>query len=313
MRNLITERYKDEYRAIRWEDLETGMSRARVARLEYRYMLAGEPHVRVYHAMGGEPLGSLAASIFEGPTRPGTPTSPESPGSSSGPDEPLRHDGPEPSPQTVTGEPVDDVAVDAEDAVFFSGFDEIDVRARVLPRSGSTLRPFPVDGKDRAFDPELKALRSIEHDVQTGVVPRGGSIRGAVGGAVCASCRYALQSMSETYGVDIRITQMFGSLPRREQGALVDAGKARLKGRLLVDAETGRPLLANDVLTGAREAQIQRSLSPRAMKRSFKGMLWRERSFRFGRLRLPRVSEGRNESKSPSPNPDATEPSPPQC
>src|ERR1044072_3924322 len=80
MHKLVNARYKDDYRAIRWEDLETSMNRARVARLEYRYELAGQPKLRVYHAMGGEPLGALGESIFEGPTRPGTPAIPTRPG-----------------------------------------------------------------------------------------------------------------------------------------------------------------------------------------------------------------------------------------
>src|SRR5260370_26162452 len=50
MRALIDERYRDDYRAIRWEALEDAMRDAPVARFEYRFEINGVPRVRIYHA-----------------------------------------------------------------------------------------------------------------------------------------------------------------------------------------------------------------------------------------------------------------------
>lgn len=295
MRSLIGDRYKDEYRALRWEALETAMNRATVARLEYRFMLDGEPTVRVYHAMSGQPLSSIASSIFEGETPPGTPTSPGSPIDASDVDL-----------MAAASEPIDYAVTDAQDAAYFTGFEDTDVRAAVLASEDSVLGAFYVDGANTSLDAEFKALRAIESDMKHGIVPRGGSIRGAIGGATCGSCRYAMRSVSDTYGIDIRISQMFGSLPRAQQNALLASGRARLKGPLLMDATTNGPLLARDVLSRARETQVRQSLSPRAMGRSFKGMPWRQRSFRLGPPRLPRVSEGAGDDPG-LPNPDVNE------
>jgi hypothetical protein len=299
MRTLITERYKDEYQALRWEALESAMNRATVARLEYHFQRNGLHAIRVYHAMGGQPLGSLATSVFEGPTPPGTPTSPGVP---------L-----DPEASLVASDPIDYVAMDAADTAYFSGFDEVEVRAAVLPPEGSVLESFHIEETNTALHPEFKALRAIENDLKNGIVAPGGSIRGAIGGATCGSCRYAMRGFSKTYDVDIRISQMFGSLPRQEQRKLIESGRARLKGPLLVDANTDAPLLARDVLARSRESQVRQSLSPRAMGRSFKGMSWRKNSFRLGPIRLPRVSEGSSGGEATTPNPDVSETAPARC
>lgn len=100
-----------------------------------------------------------------------------------------------------------------------------------------------------------------------------------------------MRKLSDEYGIEVRVSHMFGSIPSGEQRALIESGSARLKGRMLVGS-TGEPLLARDVLDSARAAQIRRDLSPRALDRTFKGFSWRRRSFRLAPPRLPRVSEG---------------------
>ncbi|WP_213949830.1 hypothetical protein [Luteibacter sp. dw_328] len=292
MRSLISERYQDEYRAIRWEALENVMRDAPIARLEYHFAVNGVANVRVYHAMGGRPLGSLAKSIFEGPTRPGTPDTPASPMDIESEDE-----------GSVRALPaVDEVAADLEDNRFYTEFDEINVRAPMMADDSSALEAFLVEGENRAFDPEFKALRAIERDLRTGVIPSGGRIQGSVSGMACTSCKYAMKRFSDTYAVDVRLAQVFPSMSRHAQAELIASGRARLRGTMLVDTVTDRPLLAADLLRGAREGQIRRSLSPRAMGRSFKGMPWARRSFRLNPIRLQRVSEGSSEG-SPPPRP----------
>lgn len=308
MNNLIGERYTDDYGAIRWEDLDTAMGKARVARVEYRYVVDGQPMVRVYHAMGGEPLGVMASSIFEGPTRPGTPTSPEDgDGWSSAPESP---------------DPVDDalairrarqrVTIDADDQRFFAPFGEGEARAQVLPLDDSRMAPYMIDGRDTSLDAEFKALRQIEQDIRAGVVPASGRVDGMLDGAVCPSCRGALERFSRAYGADIRLTQMFPSATRSEEQALVASGRARLKGRLLVDVETGRPALAYDAIAAARSRQLQRRLSPDAMGRTLKGARWRQRSFRLS-APLPRIPEASPEGRRLPNNPDADPKMPPAC
>lgn len=294
MRALIDERYRDEYRAIRWESLEESMRDASVARLEYRFELNGAPAVRIYHAMGGRPLGSVAKSVFEGPTRPGTPETPTSP---MGSDD-------EEGLFSRRASLVDEVAVDANDERFYTEFDEINVRAPVLAEEESALDAFVVEGRSRALDPEFKALRAIERDLKNGVLPRGGSIYGSVSEVACSSCGYAMQRFADTYAVNVRLAQVFPSMPRAAQNKLIASGGARLRGNLLVDAVSDRPLLATDVLRGARDGQIRRSLSPRAMGRNFKGTPWARRSFKLNPIRLPRVSESSTEG-SPPPRPRA--------
>jgi len=302
MRMLISERYRDEYRAIRWEALEEAMRDAPVARLEYRFTVNGTPRTRVYHAMGGRPLGSVARSIFEGPSRPGTPDTPTSPLDSGSEDEF--------SPR-VTAQ-VDELAVDLQDNRFFAAFDDVNVRAGLVTDDETLLDAFVVEGKDRAFDAEFKALRAIDGDLTKGAIPRGGKIYGSISTIACSSCEYAMGRLAERYAIDIQLTQVFPSMARPEQAELIASGAGRLRGNLLIDTVTDRPLLAADLLRGAREGQIRRSLSPRALGRSFKGTPWARRSFRLGPIRLPRVSEGSSEG-SPPPRPRGSREGTPGC
>ncbi|SEN40811.1 hypothetical protein SAMN02800694_3395 [Luteibacter sp. UNCMF331Sha3.1] len=303
MRVLIDERYKDEYRAIRWEDLDTAMRRSRIARVAYRYTVGTEVRTRVYHAMSGEPLGAMASAAFEGPTRPNTPTTPDSGDDHSPPQSPA------PPPEEAIARRV---SIDAGDERLFSGLDEVDVRARALPFDDSRLTPYMLDGRDASLDAEYKALRQLETDIRAGVVPAGGQVSGIVDGPVCGSCRGAFQQFSEAYGADVRMTQMFASVTRGDEARLLQSGRARMKGRLLVDVDTGRPLLAYDAINASREAQVRRALSPRSMNRSFKGASWRQRSFRLS-APLPRISERSPDGRPLPSNPDVAQPTPPGC
>jgi len=303
MRVLIDERYKDEYRAIRWEDLDTAMRRSRIARVEYRYAVGTELRTRVYHAMSGEPLGSIASSAFEGPTRPNTPTTPDSGDDHSPPQSPAP-----PSDEVVARR----VSTDAEDQRFFSGLDDVDVRARALTFDDSQLTPYMMDGRDASLDAEYKALRQLETDIRAGVVPARGQVSGIVDGPVCGSCRGAFQQFAEAYGADVRMTQMFASVTRGDEARLLQSGRARMKGRLLVDIESGRPLLAYDAISANREAQVRRALNPRSMNRSFKGASWRQRSFRLS-APLPRIPERSPDGRPLPSNPDVAGPTPPGC
>jgi hypothetical protein len=264
------------------------MRGASVARLEYHFTLNGFPNIRVYHAMAGRSLSTVARSIFEGPTRPGTPDSPYGPVDS------------EDEFATPTLPVAEEEAIDLADSRFYTGLAEFEARAPVKARGASVLDAFMVADRDRLFDPEFKALRSIEKDLQAGVIPRGGSIRGSVSELVCTSCEQAMKRFADSYAIDIRLAHLYPSARGAGLDKLIASGKARMRANLLVDATTDQPLLAADLLRGAREGQIRRSLSPRAMGRSFKGMPWSRRSFRLGPVRLPRVSEGSSEGSPPA-------------
>lgn len=292
MRALITERYREEYRAIRWEALEEAMRSASIARFEYRFMVNGVLNVRIYHAMGGRSLSTLAKSIFEGQTPVGTPESPM------GPIDFESDDALASGALSVA----DEAALDVADGGFFTSLGEFDIRAPVRARGASIIDAFVVGDRDRLFDPEFKALRAIESDLQSGAVPRGGRIQGSVSELVCSSCERAMTRFADTYGVEMRVAHMYPSTRGAGIDGLVTSGKARLRGSLLVDTASDRPLLATDLLRGAREGQIRRSLSPRAMGRSFKGMPWSRRSFQLNPVRLQRVSEASSEG-SPPPRP----------
>lgn len=303
MQKLLFEKYRGEHRAIRWELLETSLSDAKLARFEYRYIRNGISAVRVYHAMSGDPLSVLAKSLFEGPTPGSTPTSPLS-------------DIDEWDARLATAADTgaeEAVLRDAEDEVYFAGFDAVDVRARVLLLDDSVLTPFSVPGEQGALDAEMKILQTIEQDIVSGTIPAGGSLQGFVSSMACSSCRLGMRSLSAAHGLDIRLSQFYSSLPVAEEEAAVAAGSARLRAGVLVDASSGKPLVANDVLTAARKAQIRQALSPTSMDRSFRGMLWRQRSFRLMPPRLPPVSEAPDARQSYLKNPDIGEPPPPQC
>ena len=301
MHKLLSEKYRGEYRAIRWEHLETSLSEARLARFEYRYTINGVARVRVYHAMSGEPLSLVAKSVFEGPTPATTPTSGDFE------DWDIEAD-------TNPGLDIEEAALrDLEDDAFYTGFDATDVRARIVSLDGSVLTPFAVPGEHGQLDAEMKILGTIERDIGNGTLPAGGKIQGFVNGMTCSSCRLGMRNLATKHGLDIRVSQFYRTLPAEEEEAAVASGSARLRAGVLVDTASGRPLVASDVLAAARKAQIRQVLSPRSMDRSFKGMLWRRRSFQLMPPQLPSVSESPETRPSYLRNPDVGEPPPPQC
>jgi hypothetical protein len=268
MQRLVSNSYRDEYSARRWEAVETHLSDEPVARLEYRFASNRNEGVRIYHAMGGEPLGTFAQETFHGPSRPASTTS--SHASSDGEVDP-----------DVRAARIDGYASqDMDDARWFAEDDGLHVRARTQRLEGSAFHPYEINGGDRALDPELKALATLERDIAQGAVPRGGSIRLLVSGETCTSCQYAFAAAARTYDVNLHVTRIVSAVAPVEQRALVSNGTARLKGLRLVDATNGRPLLAADNLAAARAAQVRQALSPTAMQRRLRGISWIPRTFR---------------------------------
>ena len=290
MRRVVATHWPDAYSARRWETLESSMANMPVARLEYRYVLGGVESTRVYHAMGGPPLGSLAKEAFEGPSQVSSPESLNE----------FDFDaGANPAARTAR---LDGYAEqDAADASLFAEDDAINVRARIRPLQTSAFRPYETEGMDAALDPEFKALAELEHDVLSGAVPRGGSARLLVSTETCRSCRYAFDAAARTYEVDLRIVRMLPSLPPADVSRLVAEGTARLKGLRLVHPSSGRPLLAADILAGAREAQVRQSLSPAPMRRQLRGVSWEARTFRLDVSREP-VRERRSAERELGPD-----------
>ncbi|UPG85398.1 hypothetical protein L2Y94_19160 [Luteibacter aegosomatis] len=272
MREVVMGRHPSGHHLSRWESLEVAMRDAPVARMEYRYELDGIPQTRVYHAFAGQPLSATADAIFTGESPVSTPPLMDS-GDFTG-------ESPEPGPSNRSVIHGLDL-IDEQDDIYFADLPEGNVRARVLPPEGSVLTPFDVEGAQGALDAEFKAMRAIERDIAEGLVPRGGRIVGMIGGSACASCQHVMERMAETYDVDIRVTQVFGNLPPSRQRALIASGGARFKGPLLVDSQSGRPILAKDVLAESRQAQVRQALTPRAME-SARHTPWIRRSFRLG-------------------------------
>jgi hypothetical protein len=268
MQRLVTDGYRDEYSARRWEAVETHLSEERVARLEYRFGSNGNEGVRIYHAMGGEPLGTFAQETFHGPSRPPSTTSSEA---SSGGEE-----DPDVRASRINGY----ASQDMDDARWFTEDDGLHVRAGIQRLESSAFHPYEINGGDRALDPEFKALATLERDITEGAVPRGGSIRLLVSAETCTSCQYAFAAAARAYDVDIQVTRIVPAVAPIEQRALISSGTARLKGPRLVDVTTGRPLLAADNLAAARVAQVRQALSPNAMQRRFRGISWVPRAFR---------------------------------
>lgn len=273
MRYIVAERYPGTLSARRWEEVESHLRTATLARLEYEYSTGGEVAIRVYHALGGQPLGAVARNAFEGEI-PGSPESPSSPGWS---------DSDDPAVATFSRMTDEDIgAMEARDEAAYSGFDESDLRAPFRPAGRSVMKPYWHQGRYHAFDAEQKALRSIEEDILDGRMPRGGTVRGLMSGAPCATCRESIKAFADTYDLDITLSGMSSAVPVRVKDALLASGRARMKGPRLVDVASGRPLVAFDVLAGARDAQVREGLGPLAHERASQGTRWQRRSFRLG-------------------------------
>lgn len=270
MQRIVQTRWQEAYTARRWETLEAAMADTPVARLEYRVSAGGSP-VRLYHGMGGPPLGTVAKEALGGPTPPPSPTS-------------LSIDDPWDSaadPEAVSASRASYQAQDAEDAGMYAPDDGLHVRARMRAVDGSVLHPYEIDGSDRALDAEFKVLAELEHDLRSGAIPRGGSAALLISTETCNSCDYAFRAISRHYGIDLHVTRIVSSIPPAERTRLIAEGRARMRGTRLVDAASGRPLLATDALASGRESQVRQALSPSAMNRRFRHVTWEPRTFRL--------------------------------
>lgn len=310
MRAIVSARYSGLHSARRWETIEAHVRDSAVARVEYRVVERGAMRIRTYHAIAGESLSRVAAHAFTGDTPPGTPSTP---GSSAFPSADEWSDSDHEEDSTRQGVSDEDLAAgEAADDPFYTGFDDTELRAPFRPTRRSIMQPYWHDGRYHGLDAEQKVLRAIEDDILDGIVPRGGQVVGLLSSMVCHTCRRPIERMAEAYDLDIRLTEMSPSIPSPLRNALIDSGKARMKGLKLVDAQSGRALGAFDALAGARDAQVRRSLSPAAMDRATSGMDWQRRSFRLGAPRPRRITEGSSASDSP-PHDDDAPALPPGC
>lgn len=304
---LVAERHGRPYTPRHWEALESALREARVARFEYRYAIDGVERTRVYHALSGEPLSRLTTRLLEGATPPLTPDTPEAGQASwniSDSDE--EDDVVELTPDPVFAE------ADAEDAVFYKGFDASEVRAGFRSPAGSVMSAGWDARGYHALHAEYKALRAVEQDILDGTVPRGGRLLAHIGGALCGHCQFNVRDLARAYDVDVHVVHMFGSATQSRRAELIDAGRARMKGLQLVHAESGKPILAYDVLQGARDKQLQQAITPLITGRSPRMPAWSRRSLRLRPGQLPRVSEGSSPGTSPA-RPDAAEGDVPGC
>lgn len=80
----------------------------------------------------------------------------------------------------------------------------------------STLTATQLEGENssavRARDAELKALRTIERDIQQRVVTRGGSLTAFISQPVCDSCEHVMHRFSDIYGVDMSVNYLEGDM-----------------------------------------------------------------------------------------------------
>lgn len=268
MQRILQARWRGEYTARRWEALEAIMAETPVARLEYR--VSDSAPLRLYHGMGGPPLGSMAEEAFQGPTPSSSPTPFDD------------FDDAPPEPHATSAMRAKYGAQDAADADMYAADDGLHVRARLRSLDGSVLHPYPIDGTDRAFDAEFKVLGELEHDLRAGIVPRGGKASLLISAETCSSCGYAFDAIANRYGIDIHVTRVASSIAPSDRSRLIAEGTARMRGIRLVDKASGRPLLATDILASAREAQVRQSLAPAAMNRRFRHVTWEPRAFRLG-------------------------------
>jgi len=290
MRRIIAERHPGGHPMRRWEMIEEHMRNATLARFEYRYEKGGEVIIRTYHALGGDPLGRVAYRALAGEV-PASPTESASSGDDSDSD------------SQTTSERVSDDELEAgewRDRTFYAGFDEHDIRAPFRPRGRSVMHPSWQKTRYHALDAEQKALRAIEEDILDGKMPRGGSIRAWLSGSACAECRHAVRVFADTYDLDIRLNGMSSAVPVRLKEQLLTTGRARMKGPRLVDAVSGRPLVAFDALHGARQAQVRESLAPEAVEREAAASPWQPRVFRLAPPRSTVPATGTKPATDPS-------------
>lgn len=246
MLRIVKERYPGPHGVRHWEALENLMSSHPIASLEYRYTSNGREVLRTYDGMNGGPLSQNASDILEGATPPGTPDS---------------HDA---FDEWTSTPPLDTerlARVDIDDDRYFPD-DEARKRARILPEKDSVMRPYAIDGSQRALDAEFKVTRQLENDILTGAVPRGGRVSLYTTNTLCNSCETSLKTVSSAYDLDMRITLMRQRLSPAERSQLLSSGQVRSRGATLIRSDNGRPYLASDIVANARERQVKRLLSP---------------------------------------------------
>jgi len=171
---------------------------ATLGRFEYTYKDAdGASRTRVYHARSGH---SLKASLdIAARKKGGNSGSESSAGESSTPE----------SGEESTGASSEDIAVDRSEGRFCPPDTTSDKRAVKLPPEDSVLDSLDIgDGMNHSWDAELKALRSIEADINSRAVPRGGKLTGYVSKAVCESCRSVIDTFAEEFDVDGTVYQL---------------------------------------------------------------------------------------------------------
>ncbi|KAG9614268.1 hypothetical protein KCV01_g609, partial [Aureobasidium melanogenum] len=246
MLRIVRERHPGPHGVRHWEALENLMSTQPIARLEYRYKRNGTEMLRTYDGMNGGPLSQNASDILEGAVLPGTPDSLES------------------FDEWASAPPLDTerlARVDIDEDRYFSD-EEARKRARILPEKDSVMRPYAIDGSQRALDAEFKVTRQLENDILAGTVPRGGRVSLYTTNTLCNSCETSLKTVSSAYDLDMRVTLMRQRLSPAERSQLLSSGQVRSRGTTLIRNDSGRPYLASDVVANARERQVKRILTP---------------------------------------------------
>ncbi|UPG94939.1 hypothetical protein [Luteibacter aegosomatissinici] len=61
-------------------------------------------------------------------------------------------------------------------------------------------------------DAELKAARSIERDIQRGIITRGGTLHAFISQPMCDSCQHIMHQLGRYYDIDINVVHLEGNL-----------------------------------------------------------------------------------------------------
>lgn len=107
----------------------------------------------------------------------------------------------------------------------------MDRRAMITAAAGSRLAPPEVG---HVMDAEIKGFRSIEKDIVSGKLPRGGRLNIWVSQPACASCRRVASSFEDGYGVRTTVHQWMkretpGDSPFRQLSTHRRRGGTRLR------------------------------------------------------------------------------------
>jgi hypothetical protein len=92
------------------------------------------------------------------------------------------------------------------------------IHAYISPHDRSSIHSTEVQGDSTATqhqrDAELKAVRTIERDIQANIVPRGGRLQAFISQPMCNSCEHVMHEFERQYGVTINITHLEGNYSR---------------------------------------------------------------------------------------------------